>query len=59
MTVAAIGAVIAMFTIAGINWWYNPHFWQEIRSSFLIPRGDAPLGEVRLRELIEERNNAS
>ncbi|MBI2624155.1 DUF2238 domain-containing protein [Candidatus Parcubacteria bacterium] len=55
MTVAAIGAVIAMLTIAAINWWYNPHFWREIRSSFRIPRGDEPLGEVRLRELRDGR----
>lgn len=51
MTVAALGAVIAMLAIAAINWWYRPRFWQELKESFRIPAGDEPLGEVKLREL--------
>lgn len=56
MTAAAIGAVIAMLAIAAINWWYNPHFWRELGESFRIARGDEPLGEVKLRELMRDQS---
>lgn len=51
MTVAGIGALLAMLIIGLINVRYQPGFWQELRASFTIQAGDAPLGERRLREM--------
>ena len=51
MTLAGTGALLAMIIIALINLRYQPGFWQEMKSSFKIPAGDAPLGEKRLREM--------
>lgn len=51
MTVAGIGALLAMLIIGLINVRYQPGFWQEMRASFTIQAGDAPLGERRLREM--------
>lgn len=52
MLMAIIGAVLAMFVIFIINWILNKRHWQEIKESFRIPRGDRPLGEEKLRELL-------
>jgi putative membrane protein len=48
MTMAGIGALLAMIVIALINMKYQPGFWQEMKASFKIEAGDAPLGERRL-----------
>src|ERR1041384_2057639 len=48
MTMAGIGALAAMVVIALINMKYQPGFWQEMKASFKIEAGDAPLGERRL-----------
>jgi len=53
MAAAAVGAFIALSLVALINWRYNEGFWQEIRHSLRIPADDKPLGEIRLRELIQ------
>jgi putative membrane protein len=51
MTLAGTGALLAMIIIALINLRYQPGFWQEMKDSFKIAAGDAPLGEQRLREM--------
>jgi putative membrane protein len=52
---AGTGALAAMLVIAAINWRYNPAFVRELRQSFVIEKGDRPLGEVRLRELLSRK----
>ncbi len=52
MLVAGIGACITMIVTSLFNIRYNPVFWKEMKESFRIARGDKPLGEVRLSELI-------
>lgn len=52
MLAAGTGALVAMLIIAGVNWRYDPAFARDLRRSFAIDKGDRPLGEVRLRELL-------
>ncbi|KKT74082.1 MAG: hypothetical protein UW71_C0036G0006 [Parcubacteria group bacterium GW2011_GWB1_44_7] len=53
MLVAGLGALLAMLIIFMINWKYNKHFMQELKESFKISANDAPLGEVKLKEMID------
>jgi hypothetical protein len=46
-----MGALLAMIVIALINLRYQPGFWEEMKASFKIDAGDAPLGERRLQEM--------
>lgn len=55
MTMAGIGALLAMIVIAMINLRYQPGFWQEVKASFRIEAGDEPLGEQRLRQMRNSR----
>jgi len=55
MTLAGIGALLAMIIIALINLRYQTGFLQEMKDSFRIEAGDGPLGERRLREMRSER----
>jgi len=57
MLMAGLGAALTMLLTALINVRLNPSFWKEMRESFRVPRGDEPLGEVRLRQLIEKEKN--
>lgn len=50
MLLAGLGAVLAMLVIALLNWRYNPGFVREMKDSFRIGPGDAPLGEERLKK---------
>ena len=52
MLAAGTGALIAILAIAVVNWKYDPAFAREFRHSFVIEKGDHPLGEVRFRELL-------
>jgi putative membrane protein len=52
MLAAGTGALIAMVIIAIVNWKYDPSFARELRSSFVIAKGDRPLGELQFRELL-------
>jgi putative membrane protein len=54
MLMAGFGALLAMTATAIVNLKLNPNFRREMRSSFHIAKNDAPLGEVRLQELIEQ-----
>jgi putative membrane protein len=53
MLMAGIGAVVAMLIIFIINWALNENHWKEFRQSFSIPKGDKPLGEVKLKEWLK------
>jgi hypothetical protein len=53
MLAAAIGATVAMMIIMLINWRYQKDFWKEWRASFRLRRDDQPLGEVKLREMLQ------
>ena len=52
MLLAGIGATLAMTFVALVRWRYDPGFVQELRGSVSIKVDDAPLGEVKLRELV-------
>ena len=54
MALATLGAVLSMGTTAFINWKYAKRFGEEWRESLAI-KEPRPLGEVRLREMWEER----
>ena len=54
MLLAGIGALIAMLVIAIINIIYKKDFWKEFKESFKVAKDDEPLGEVRLKEMIED-----
>jgi putative membrane protein len=56
MLLAGIGAVIAMFVVYFVRLRYDRNLWKEMKDSFKIPRGDKPLGEVKLGELIRKSN---
>jgi len=55
MLMAGIGAVVAMFIIVLIHLRYNKDFWKETRDSFRIHKGDEPLGEVKLKEMMNSK----
>ena len=57
MALASLGALICMCVVAFINWKFDKNFGAEIRDS-LTPRG-VPLGEVKLRELIDHDTTAT
>lgn len=55
MTVAGIGALLAMLIIALINWKFNRQLPQELKESFKIEKGDRPLGEEKLKEFLRHQ----
>ncbi len=50
MLMAGVGALIAMLIIFIINFIYNKNLGKELKESFVIAKGDHPLGEQRLKE---------
>lgn len=54
MVAAGMGAFIAMTIIMLINARLNKHFWRDWRASFRLRRDDEPLGEVKLKKMLEE-----
>lgn len=53
MALATIGAVITMTVVAFINWKFDKRFGDEWRDSLAV-KVPAPLGEVKLRELVRK-----
>jgi putative membrane protein len=53
MLLAGIGALIAMTATFVVNWRFNPRWRREWRESFRI-KSEQPLGEVKLREMLEK-----
>lgn len=56
MAFATLGALISMCVVAFINWKFDRNFGAEMRESLRV-RGDGPLGERKLRELLEDAKN--
>ena len=56
MLMAGIGALIAMCVVAFINWEYNKDFTKEMHDSMRLPKGDKPLGEVKLAQMLKRRS---
>lgn len=57
MLAAGVGAVLAMLIVAAIHWKYNEEFGAEFKKSLKIEKGDLPLGEVKLREMMKKKIN--
>ncbi|MGH7406588.1 MAG: DUF2238 domain-containing protein [Candidatus Methylomirabilales bacterium] len=57
MTLATFGAVLSMSTTAFINWKYSKRFAEEWWESLAV-KERRPLGEVKLREMLEEQRSA-
>lgn len=55
MGLATLGAVVSMGLTALINWKLNRRFGKEIRESLAVKQ-NAPLGEVKLGELLEKES---
>ena len=53
MLMAGIGALVAMGVTFLINMGLQKGFWKEMKESFKISKGDEPLGEVRLKEMLK------
>jgi len=58
MGLATIGACIGMLVVAGINRHYQKDFGKEFVSSLKI-KDNTPLGEVKLREMREQKKSES
>jgi putative membrane protein len=55
MAFAGLGALITLFATLAINWAYKSGWREEWRRSFTL-KGQQPLGEVRIREMIREKS---
>ncbi len=53
---AFIGSVIAMLITLTFNFVLNKNFWKEIKESMRIPKGDMPLGEMKMLEWLNGKN---
>jgi len=49
MGLAGLGALITMLIVLVIRLRLDSKFWQEVKDSFRIPKGDMPLGEEALK----------
>ncbi len=56
MLMALIGAVSAAIIVFFINMYYKKDFWQDMRESLHISKGDHELGEVELQRMIKENH---
>jgi putative membrane protein len=57
MLLALVGSILTMIVVALINWRLDPNFGVELRASFKIRRGDKPLGEEALREMLRNKRD--
>lgn len=57
MLSAGIGAIIAMVIVFLINLWLNPNTWTEMRDSFVVRKGDHPLGEVTIEKWLDNERH--
>lgn len=57
MLMAGIGALAAMLIIAIINWRLDRNFGKDMKASFHSGKYDKPLGEVKLKELLQDAHN--
>lgn len=59
MLLASIGGILTMVIVFFFHLKYNKHIWKEVTASFHIPKGDKPLGEVKLQEWIKKAKKNS
>lgn len=52
MALAGLGSLITMTLVLLIHIKYDSRTWHELKASFTIPKGDKPLGEVKLKQLM-------
>ena len=52
MAMAGLGALISMIIIFLVHVALDKHIWKEMKESFKIEKGDKPLGEVKLAEML-------
>ena len=52
MALAALGALISMSVVALVNWKFDRNFGTELLDSLTLRGGDTPLGERKLRDLL-------
>jgi putative membrane protein len=55
MALAGVGALIAMLIVFLIHLRYNKHIWRELLESFKVTKDDIPLGEERLKKMVNGR----
>jgi hypothetical protein len=56
MALATLGALIAMTLVACVNYAFDRKFGDELRHSLAVK--DGPMGELRLREMMNDRKRA-
>jgi putative membrane protein len=56
MLVAGVGAIIAMLIVFLLNLWLNPKVGEEIRESVHPPDDDAPMGEAKIEQWLNEQD---
>lgn len=52
MAMAGLGALLSMIIIFLVHVALDKHIWKEMKESFKIEKGDKPLGEVKLAEML-------
>jgi putative membrane protein len=52
MLSAGCGAMLAMLSVAAVNFYYDRNFVRDLQQGFRLDKNDQPLGEIRLRKLI-------
>jgi putative membrane protein len=54
MFLAGAGAIITILVVMLINIKHDKNFWREMKHSFALSKNDEPLGEVRIKEILEK-----
>lgn len=55
MALAGLGSVITMTVVFLVHVALNKNVWKEMKESFRIEKGDRPLGEEALADLLKKR----
>jgi len=58
MGLATLGAALGMLIVAGFNKYYQKDFGREFAASLKV-KDNTPLGEVKLREMRDQKNSES
>ncbi|MCA9364642.1 MAG: DUF2238 domain-containing protein [Candidatus Moranbacteria bacterium] len=55
MALAALGAFVTLSSIAVVNWFHSREFRKEMRDSFTIGERQNPVGEISMKDVMEEK----
>lgn len=55
MGLAGLGSLIAMLLVLFVHIALDKKWWKEMKESFKIEKGDKPLGEVKLKEMLKKK----